>query len=511
MSLLALTFVGACSSAGTPQDTASASLGGSSSDGTGVVVTTGTPPDPGTSDVSGVVTTGGGDASDSQTGTSGEAITSSPMDFGSASDTDGTTGDDSASSTGEPVPPPVCGDGNVDEGEVCDAGDGNAENGACTLMCQAAVCGDGLVQAGVEECDDGNAADDDLCVAGCKQAACGDGFVGPGEACDDANKVDDDACGNDCAPSSCGDGKLQVNLGEVCDDGNKDDGDACLSTCVAASCGDGQVQAGVEACDDGDGDEADACTTLCKAPACDDKLESGAETDVDCGGDACADCKLGQGCLVDTDCESAACAAGECVVPQTCKQIKAAQPAAKDGVYTIDPDGAGENAPFDVYCDMTVDGGGWISLVHISDLSKLNYSLPHTQVAVSEATKFWIFAEKATPSYGVMAYNGLPAANYQATGPAPTDTGWNWNGVPWNNPPGCHVVQQMILVQAANIVPRSYGNPHYNGGQAFNAALTPVALTTASTIDVAPVANFPSIHIGCVGWNVLKDPILWIR
>jgi hypothetical protein len=34
---------------------------------------------------------------------------------------------------------------------------------------------------------------------------------------------------------------------------------------------------------------------------------------------------------------------------------------------------------------------------------------------------------------------------------------------------------------------------------------------TASTIGVAPVANFPAIHIGCVGWNVLADPIVWVR
>nr|WP_052408569.1 fibrinogen-like YCDxxxxGGGW domain-containing protein [Nonlabens ulvanivorans] len=30
-----------------------------------------------------------------------------------------------------------------------------------------------------------------------------------------------------------------------------------------------------------------------------------------------------------------------------------------DGVYTIDPDGAGVNPAYDCYCDMTNDGGGW--------------------------------------------------------------------------------------------------------------------------------------------------------
>jgi hypothetical protein len=30
-----------------------------------------------------------------------------------------------------------------------------------------------------------------------------------------------------------------------------------------------------------------------------------------------------------------------------------------DGRYTIDADGVGVHAPFDVYCDMTSSGGGW--------------------------------------------------------------------------------------------------------------------------------------------------------
>src|SRR5690606_27794047 len=30
-----------------------------------------------------------------------------------------------------------------------------------------------------------------------------------------------------------------------------------------------------------------------------------------------------------------------------------------DGIYWIDPDGPGGNAPFQAYADMTTDGGGW--------------------------------------------------------------------------------------------------------------------------------------------------------
>ena len=43
----------------------------------------------------------------------------------------------------------------------------------------------------------------------------------------------------------------------------------------------------------------------------------------------------------------------------SCKAILDKGLSTGDGIYTINPDGVGGLAPFDVYCDMTTDGGGW--------------------------------------------------------------------------------------------------------------------------------------------------------
>lgn len=51
--------------------------------------------------------------------------------------------------------------------------------------------------------------------------------------------------------------------------------------------------------------------------------------------------------------------ASSLVVNTSCKTILDSGGSTGDGVYTIDPDGDGGSAPFDVYCDMTTDGGGW--------------------------------------------------------------------------------------------------------------------------------------------------------
>ncbi len=76
-----------------------------------------------------------------------------------------------------------CGDGRVRRGvEACD--DANALDTDACVACQLARCGDGFVQRGVEDCDDGNSDEFDGCTNRCRRPVCGDGIVSMGEVCD---------------------------------------------------------------------------------------------------------------------------------------------------------------------------------------------------------------------------------------------------------------------------------------------------------------------------------------
>jgi cysteine-rich repeat protein len=88
----------------------------------------------------------------------------------------------------------VCGDGELDDGEACDLGEANDDNGACTTACVAATCGDGLVQTGVEDCDDQNVDNTDACLDTCTAASCGDGYVWAGQEECDAQEGCSDSC-----------------------------------------------------------------------------------------------------------------------------------------------------------------------------------------------------------------------------------------------------------------------------------------------------------------------------
>jgi len=208
------------------------------------------------------------------------------------------------------------------------------------------------------------------CTAGsCSVASCAMGLADcdntPGNGCEVDTRTTLAHCGG------CGQACVsRPNTTASCADG------ACSYTCIAgfADC-DGNVTNGCE---------VDTRTTLAHCGACDRACRPTNATGV-CAGGVCgvATCDTGfgncdtnaaNGCETDTRtspahcgtcgtaCTTGArCEAGVCSAPVlgSCAALHTAAPTLPSGVYAIDPDGDGGRAAFDVYCDMTTDGGGW--------------------------------------------------------------------------------------------------------------------------------------------------------
>jgi fibro-slime domain-containing protein len=220
---------------------------------------------------------------------------------------------------------PVCGDGMLQRGEVCDDGADNvtADNaayGKCVECRSRRFCGDGVKDEPDEICDNGLNISSyntgaDACAPGCVAPPdCGDGQTQPAfEDCDlgvDKNTGAYDGCTMSCDYGPfCGDGQLDTTFGEVCDAGNLNGGYGrpCGYDCKPAPrCGDG-LRNGPEQCDDGDDankGEYGGCNADCTlAPRCGDsqvQTDKGEQCDDgknDGGYGECAPgCKIGPNC-----------------------------------------------------------------------------------------------------------------------------------------------------------------------------------------------------------------------
>gem|GEM_PF-3750481 len=95
----------------------------------------------------------------------------------------------------------------------------------------------------------------------------------------------------------------------------------------------------------------------------------------------------------------------------SCAAILAANPGANDGAYWIDPDGAGGDAPFEVYCDMTEDGGGWTHLLSAESESlywgnqSANWNGTGNDAAVSSLVSS--ASDYHGPAYGALPTNEI--------------------------------------------------------------------------------------------------------
>jgi len=124
---------------------------------------------------------------------------------------------------------------------------------------------------------------------GTASGVCGDGVLGEGEACDDGNTDDDDGCTADCELSSCRDGRQNgmetaVDCGGACL-AQCQPGEGCQSgpDCAQGVCNDSDVCAR-PSCDDGvhNGAEATAdCGPVCGTQPSNVILNGGFESEID--------------------------------------------------------------------------------------------------------------------------------------------------------------------------------------------------------------------------------------
>ncbi|MGB8332831.1 MAG: hypothetical protein WCE62_22085 [Polyangiales bacterium] len=226
----------------------------------------------------------------------------------------------------------TCGDGVPNGTELCDVGDTIActavdpsflgGTALCGASCSAwalstcttaANCGNGIVDDG-ELCDDGsNMGGEGLCVACQAIQSCGDGTRNGTEQCDDGNLADGDGCQSDCTIwfVSCDITAATCGTGESCYPTGA--GDLCLPT---GTLPEGSVCSSVNDCQAGIGCVAvptdpvnPHCAALCDSSiACAD-------------GDPCVDLSAPSNlsaCLLDTcDLFAQDCGAGQGCYPAT--------------------------------------------------------------------------------------------------------------------------------------------------------------------------------------------------
>jgi hypothetical protein len=276
----------------------------------------------------------------------------------------------------------VCSDGKC--GVACVSGQ-IVCNGKCIdPKTDNAFCGAKLDCAGMNagiKCPAGQTCDGNgKCATSClgTQVLCGGKCIDP--------KTDNAFCGasGDCLGLNAG---SKCASGQVCD-GNGKCATSCLGTqvlcngkCIDPNTDNTYCGATGDCMGANDGTTCNA-GFVCTNKVCTLSCQAGL---INCGG-KCIDPNVDPSfCGAKLDCSGAnagvkcsnneACSAGVCKSGtfSSCNQILGLGLSNGDGIYTLDPDGAGGNASFKVYCDMTKDGGGWTLIARFSNADAKNW------------------------------------------------------------------------------------------------------------------------------------------
>ncbi len=238
-------------------------------------------------------------------------------------------------------------DGVTDEDNAIDAitwyldsdGDGSGDPNQSTLACEPPT-------NYVEDNDDCN--DTDETIFPNAPELC-DGLINSCGGTLPSVEIDDDGDGYvECTIDNNGWDGTNINGDNDCNDGNNSifpSATEIIGDEIDSDCDGGEICV-LDNDDDGHGN-GDGLTRVSVDSDCNDPFEATLSNTDDCD-DSNALYNPTLGCF-GTDCED----------------ILNNGWGTTSGVYSIDPDGSGGNAPYDVYCDMQTDGGGWMRITHL--------------------------------------------------------------------------------------------------------------------------------------------------